>query len=73
MHLKIMLVDDDPDDQCIFLDTLTEINSEIECVTADNGLEALSLLHEHKQPPSLVFLDLNMPLMNGSCKSWDAI
>ena len=64
-HTKILLIDDDADDQFIFKDALTEIAAGIECVTANNGLEALDYLKTTVPNPSLIFLDLNMPFMNG--------
>ena len=35
------------------------------CVTAMNGLEAIHKLSSEEVKPDLIFLDLNMPLMNG--------
>src|SRR5258706_9210858 len=64
-HTKILLIDDDADDQFIFIDALNEIATGIECVTVNNGLEALDYLKTIVQNPSLIFLDLNMPIMNG--------
>jgi len=64
-HKKILLVDDDSDDQFVFKDALTEIASGIECIVANNGLEALDLLEATVPPPSIFFVDLNMPFMNG--------
>lgn len=61
---KILLVDDDADDQLFFCDALEEINPKIKCVVAGNGREALQLLTA-KPYPDLIFLDLNMPVMNG--------
>lgn len=60
----ILLVDDDPDDQLIFADALSEIGENVECATANNGQEALRYL-ERMPEPILIFLDLNMPVMNG--------
>ena len=62
---KILLVDDDADDQFIFLDAMSEIDSGIECLTAETCTEALTMLKAIVPPPSLIFLDLNMPFMNG--------
>jgi CheY-like chemotaxis protein len=62
---RILLVDDDADDQFIFKDAMNEIASDIECIIANNGLEALVNLKTSDPAPSLIFLDLNMPLMNG--------
>ncbi len=61
---RILLVDDDVDDQVYFLDAINEINPSIECKLANNGLEALQSI---KITPAfdVIFLDLNMPIMNG--------
>jgi CheY-like chemotaxis protein len=64
-HKNILLVDDDADDQFIFKDALSEINEQVQCITASNGLEALEILNSCNPRPTLIFLDLNMPLMNG--------
>jgi CheY-like chemotaxis protein len=64
-YKKILLVDDDPDDQFIFTDAVDEMAMDIECVTASNGFEALHYLESAVQIPSLIFLDLNMPVMDG--------
>lgn len=62
---KILLVDDDLDDQLFFVDAIKELESTIDCGIANNGLEALDHLDKVPPPPSIIFLDLNMPLMNG--------
>jgi len=61
---RILLVDDDVDDQVYFLDAINEINPSMECKLANNGLEALQSI---KILPAfdIIFLDLNMPIMNG--------
>ncbi len=64
-HKKILLVDDDADDQLFFVDAVKEVEPAIDCGVANNGLEALEQLETIPPPPSLIFLDLNMPLMNG--------
>lgn len=61
---KILLVDDDADDQLLFCDALQEVNPKISCELASNGQEALTLL-SYLPHPRLIFLDLNMPVMNG--------
>ena len=60
----ILLIDDDPDDQLIFTDALSEINNEVNCFVASNGQDALVCLQQIPEP-LLIFLDLNMPVMNG--------
>jgi CheY-like chemotaxis protein len=62
---NIFLVDDDVDDQLFFTDALREIDSGISCSIANNGKEALEYLRELKLLPEILFLDLNMPFMNG--------
>lgn len=60
-----LLIDDDIDDQEIFLTVMEDIAPGIRCVTAMNGREAMDMLTSGKVLPDLIFLDLNMPLMNG--------
>lgn len=64
-HNKILLVDDDLDDQLFFVDAINELEPQLACEIANNGSEALDHLQKVPPPPSLIFLDLNMPLMNG--------
>jgi CheY-like chemotaxis protein len=59
------LIDDDIDDQEIFLSVLQEVAPSIRCFTASNGQEAINKLTSAEIKPDLIFLDLNMPLMNG--------
>ncbi len=61
---RILLVDDDKDDQEFFCEALTRVHPAIEYEVANNGLEALSIL-DTPPPFELVFLDLNMPKMDG--------
>ena len=62
---NIYLVDDDVDDQLFFTDALREIDSGISCSIANNGREALEYLRQMTSLPEILFLDLNMPFMNG--------
>ncbi len=62
----LLLVDDDSDDQELFLEALQLVDSEVKCLVAKDGIEALSLLDKlSPELPNLVFLDLNMPRMDG--------
>jgi CheY-like chemotaxis protein len=65
IHQKVLLVDDDVDDQYLFTEALKTIYPSIECMIANNGQEAISQLASCSSMPTLIFLDLNMPLMNG--------
>src|SRR5688572_22043749 len=62
---KILLIDDDKDDQVNFCRCINEIDPAIECLIANNGMEAMLHLRTINPKPELIFLDLNMPLMNG--------
>jgi CheY-like chemotaxis protein len=62
---RILLIDDDADDQLIFKEAIGEITEQVDCVFANNGFEGLSSLIRLDPAPSLVFLDLNMPIMDG--------
>lgn len=59
---SILVVDDDTDLREEVADILREEGYRV--TTAANGIEALTLLR-HYQRPSLILLDLSMPLMNG--------
>jgi CheY-like chemotaxis protein len=61
----VMLIDDDEDDHEVFLSVVKNILPELICSTATNGRDGLLKLSEQKLRPDLIFLDLNMPLMNG--------
>ena len=62
----ILLVEDDEDDISFFKDALLEICPKCDFLYAHHGLEAikkLNLLNPVK--PHFIFVDLNMPIMNG--------
>ena len=61
----ILIVDDDIDDLLFFADAIAEIDPQIQCVNAMNGIEALRQLESMSARPDFIFLDLNMPKMNG--------
>ncbi len=63
---SLFLVDDDRDDQDVLIDVLKEISASITCTTASDGEDALAILkHSLPNVPHYIFLDLNMPRMNG--------
>ena len=64
MEQKILVVDDEAHIRMLIEQTLEELEDEgVEIETADNGVDALSLIQANK--PQLVFLDVMMPKMNG--------
>ncbi|MEO7530925.1 MAG: response regulator [Sediminibacterium sp.] len=61
-----LIVDDDPDDCLFFIDAVKDIDLSFQCRIAINGEDALhKLRQEMKLLPDIIFLDLNMPRMNG--------
>lgn len=62
---RILVVDDDKDDQSFLLEAINELYPSFECDLADNGREALEYIDKNPPPPDYIFLDLNMPLLNG--------
>jgi CheY-like chemotaxis protein len=60
-----LLVDDDPDDQEVFLTALSDVSASVLCLVAVDGDRALELLYNKDTVPDYIFLDLNMPRMNG--------
>jgi CheY-like chemotaxis protein len=61
----VLIVDDDVDDRLFFCEALAEINPVIECLTAKDGMEALDKLNKCATLPDFIFLDSNMPRMDG--------
>ena len=62
----ILLVDDDPDDNMYHQIIIEEMGIVNNIAIALNGLEALEYLKKENQTaPEIIFLDLNMPKMNG--------
>jgi CheY-like chemotaxis protein len=64
--MKIVLIDDDRDDGQLLKEVLEEIDSGIEFIHHEepkHGLE--KLLNELNRTPNLIFLDINMPIING--------
>lgn len=62
--MKILYVDDDSEDREIFMEIVEEIDPRIKVMEASNGLETINLLASGELP-DIIFLDINMPLLNG--------
>jgi CheY-like chemotaxis protein len=58
-------VEDDPEDQELFINALHSISPTVGCYAVGNGEEALFTLLEEAFKPDYIFTDLNMPRMNG--------
>ena len=64
-ELSCFLIDNDQDDQEIFQMAVHEVNPHISCIVANDGIIALENLKKNSFKPSFIFVDMNMPLMNG--------
>ena len=65
-EVTFLLADDDADDKTLFCEALSEIDPAIVCHTASDGKEALEILSEKQiKKPNIIFLDINMPVMDG--------
>lgn len=66
LYKKVLLIDDDTDDQQIFQSALCGLSGDIEFEGLTNAEIALKKLAESSLNPDIIFLDLNMPKMNGA-------
>jgi CheY-like chemotaxis protein len=64
-YSKVFLIDDDQDDQELFLMALEQIDPSLECTVHSDAKTALQAIRGAPAPPDVIFLDLNMPLMTG--------
>lgn len=64
MAIEFLLVDDDTDDSDLIFEVLKEVDSNVQYTYAMEGPEALTML-EKEYTPDIIFLDINMPGMNG--------
>lgn len=66
MNIKsFMIIDDSEGDQFLAKDAIKHFDSNIEVLQAYDGQEALEILRGLPQQPDVIFLDINMPRMNG--------
>lgn len=65
LNMNIFYADDDEEDREIFCEAIQQINPAIKIILSRDGQEALEILSTQKQPPNFIFLDINMPRMNG--------
>ncbi len=64
--IHILLVEDNPGDARLAVEALTEGKITNNISVVQDGVEAIDFLRDEKnQRPDLIFLDLNLPKMNG--------
>lgn len=62
---SILLVEDDSDDQEIFIQALRKIRQVTLFGIVNNAREAIEMLRDSLALPDLIFMDINMPMMSG--------
>jgi len=65
MARSIVLIDDDMDDREIFETACMTVDPSIKVIGFESGELALESLLDMRPLPDLIFLDLNMPRLNG--------
>ena len=66
MNKRFLVIDDDMDDRELFTEALASVDPVIVCDQATDGAEALQRLTAKEiGQPDIIFLDINMPVMNG--------
>ena len=63
--MHILYIDDDPEDRDFFSDAIHAIDPSFVCNTAIDGEQGLKALEESIILPDFIFLDINMPVMDG--------
>jgi CheY-like chemotaxis protein len=61
----VLYVDDDVEDHEIFKEVLKQASPTSQCLTAKDAVEALVLLKQSSQTLEAIFIDINMPVVNG--------
>jgi CheY-like chemotaxis protein len=63
---RLFIIDDDVEDQEIFIEALKEVDASVQCYTSTSAEDALRQLEQEIVVlPDLIFLDMNMPKLNG--------
>jgi len=65
-NLNCLLIDDVAADLKIFCAALEGVDKSVTCVYASDGFEALKKLQDEHYTPDYIFIDMNMPRMNGN-------
>jgi DNA-binding response OmpR family regulator len=65
MVKRFLLIDDDRDDRELFSEALAMVEPVIICDQATDAEEGLEWLQQNGVEPDLIFLDINLPVMNG--------
>jgi CheY-like chemotaxis protein len=64
-RLRILHIEDDVIEVMKLNKTINTLKLNHEIIKADNGEQALEILHNAEQTPDIILLDLNIPKLNG--------
>ena len=64
-YKNVLHIDDDQDDLEIFSSTIEEFKAKINCISINCAATALKKLISRELSPEVIFIDLNMPGMDG--------
>jgi CheY-like chemotaxis protein len=64
-NLTVFYTDDDPEDLEFFKEVTEAISNNVNVVTLENGKQLIDALRNPPPSPQLLFLDINMPGLNG--------
>lgn len=64
-EITLLFADDDCDDRFLFEEALKIVAPNANLITANDGQEVFRILMKSDSLPDLIFLDINMPGMNG--------
>ncbi len=64
-QIKLLLIDDDEDDRDFFKMAVEEVAYPVHCELAPSAQHGLDLLAQKQFSPDFIFLDLNMPGIDG--------
>jgi CheY-like chemotaxis protein len=63
--MTVFYADDDAEDCELFTEALHQIDPDVKSIIARDGREALAYLNNTPDLPDYIFLDINMPLVDG--------
>ena len=63
--MLVFYVDDDIDDREMFLEAIKKAGQDIDYMHFESGQDILAFLATHQSNPDYIFIDINMPKMDG--------
>lgn len=64
--MTMVYADDDLDNIEIFVEALADVDPSVRCYSAKDGQQVMTLMEYGHVSPDFIFLDLNMPVMDGT-------